>query len=120
METLNLLIPLAVAIVMSIPGIVALILQRRKTGAEADRLEAESKKFEAETDKLKSESAEIIKKASLELTMEYKKKAEELEGIVAELEKKIISLQGELKVAHAEIKRLTSALEAFELKQKEG
>jgi predicted RNase H-like nuclease (RuvC/YqgF family) len=92
-----------VAFIAALPGIVALIAQRKKTEAETD-------KYEVESDKLRIESSDIIRKATAELTIQYKERVKELETTVNMLNIRISDLQESLREANIEIMRLHEAL----------
>ena len=99
MEINQLFLSLFIASLGALPGIWALVQQR--------------KKIRAETEKFEAEAAHLISQASTELTMKYKQRIEELEGMVMELNKRIQTLEEELKNAHIEIKRLNGLLKGY-------
>jgi predicted RNase H-like nuclease (RuvC/YqgF family) len=107
MDTNQILLSLMVAFLAALPGIAALIAQRKKVSAEAE-------KYESESDKLRIESGDIVRKATMELASQYKADKDELEARyklkVSDLESIIDKLRVELKDAYTEVKRLNEAL----------
>ena len=103
MDTKTIIISLLVALIAAAPGVIALIAQRKRTDAETD-------KYEVESDKLRIESSDIIRKATAELTVQYKERVKELESTVITLNVRINDLQESLKDAYIEIRRLNEAL----------
>jgi hypothetical protein len=92
-----------VAFIAALPGIVALIAQRKKIGAESENLETAS-------DKLRVETSDIIRKATAELSNQYQARVKELEVTAITLNVRIDDLQKSLRDAYVEIKRLNEAL----------
>jgi SMC interacting uncharacterized protein involved in chromosome segregation len=92
-----------VAFIAALPGIVALIAQRKKIGAESENLETAS-------DKLRVETSDIIRKATAELSSQYQARVKELEVTAITLNVRIDDLQESLREANIEIMRLHEAL----------
>jgi hypothetical protein len=103
MDTNLVIISVVVAVIAAAPGIVALIAQRKKTGAESENLETAS-------DKLRVETSDIIRKATVELSEQYKAEKAELQLLVVKLNVRISDLQDDLKDAYIEIRQLKEAL----------
>jgi peptidoglycan hydrolase CwlO-like protein len=112
METSQIILSVMVAFIAALPGIVALIAQRKKTNAEAEN-------FESQSDKLRVESGDIIRKAAQEMTFQYKERVKELETSVLTLNVRINDLQESLRDAYTEIKRLNEALKVANKKLSE-
>lgn len=78
-----------VALIMSIPGSLALFKQWKKDKAEADKIRAESETQEAD-------ATEKIQTAALKMMEVYKKEVEELKERIEKAEIKIRKLEKEL------------------------
>lgn len=72
MDILSLIIPIIIASIAAVPGIYALIVQRKKISADAAKTEAEA--------------TEIIQRISAQQVKQYQKRADELEKRIAKLE----------------------------------
>ena len=103
MDVNQIVISLTVAFIAAAPGVIALIAQRKKTDAETDTAEMVAVKLRVET-------SDIIRKATAELSDQYRKEKESLQGLVLKLEVRIGDLQDELRDAYVEIRRLNEAL----------
>jgi chromosome segregation ATPase len=114
MDTNQIILSLMVAFIAALPGIAALIAQRKRTDAETE-------KYESEADKMRIESGDIVRKASQELAEQYKtqnaedarihkEQKEELELIITKLKVQVNDLREELRDAYVEIRRLNEAL----------
>ena len=92
MDTETLILSIVLALIATIPGIWALVAQRKKTRAEADNFTAQS--------------AKLIQEASSGIIMRYKERIEELECEVKDLTARIVVLEEKLQDAYDEIRRL--------------
>jgi len=103
MDTSQILLSLMVAFIAAMPGVAALIAGRKKINSEAE-------KYENEADKLRVETSDIIRKATVELSEQYKAEKKELQEVVGKLTIRISDLQEELRDAYIEIRQLKESL----------
>lgn len=95
------LIALAVAAVGIVPGVTALILQRRSERAKAKKIEAEADTETAQLLKVASEAGELNVKTAM--------------SFIAPLREKIAELEKELKSVTAQLQAIEAALQEKEL-----